>query len=232
MKEWPGNWKHGQWLQYKGWKRGSLFFGVGEQKDKRHLIISSSGSESNGLAGFVKHWKGLYCTRIDVQRTIERPKHMSLRRIRKATGKANTTIIQSPDNDTLYIGSRTSDIFTRLYEKPLDTMYLRLEFELKGKRARAAWQAISHGKTPSHIFSHYLDASALPDTVGRWFAKPDDDLTFAADKAQVVLDASKKLAWIWSLDQAMERAMNDHEIGVQVREIVRMWNEIADRLDE
>lgn len=232
MGTWSKDWKTAKWLQYSGWRSGELFIGAGEQKRKRHLVISCSGSASNSLAAFLFNDLDFYCTRIDVQRTIERPKHVKLRRIRKATKSMNTTIIQSPENDTLYIGSRTSDLFTRLYEKQLDTMFLRLEFELKGKRARAAWGAIVHGKTPSHIFAHYLDKSKLPNVAKTWFSEPDDDLSYEATKEQEQHSAKKKLAWLRSLDESVERAMGDHEIGIEVRAIVRMWAEVADKLDE
>ena len=126
MKQWPGGWKPSRWLQYKGWRREELFFGIGEQAGKRHFVTSASGVGSIDLAEFTRSWQGLYCTRIDVQRTIVRPKHAELRRIRTATRSENTTLIQSKENDTLYVGSRASDVFTRLYEKQLDTMWLLL----------------------------------------------------------------------------------------------------------
>lgn len=232
MGTWSKDWKPAKWLQYSGWRSGQLFIGAGEQKRKRHMVISCSGADSNNLAAFMFNDLDFYCTRIDVQRTIEKPEHAQLRRIRKATKSANTTIIQSPENDTLYIGSRTSDLFTRLYEKPLDTMFLRLEFELKGKRARSAWGAMIHGKTPSHVFSHYLDKSKLPNVVKAWFSEPEDDLTYEAIHEEIKDSAKKKLAWIRSLDESMEHAMADHDIGEQVRAIVRMWAKFADKLDE
>lgn len=231
MRNWPGGWEPSRWLQYKGWRREAIFLGVGEQAGKRHFVTSASGTASNDLADFVRTWRGLYCTRIDLQRTIVQPKHAQLRRIRVATDCKNTTLIQSRENDTLYIGSRASDLFTRLYEKPLDTMWLRLEFELKGKRSRAAWRAFTEGVTPSQIFAHYLEKSKLPDQAKAWFAEPDDDLTFKADREAVLDDAKKKLTWLRSLDESMELAMGSHEIGEQVKMLVRAWSRFADKLD-
>ncbi len=232
MNEWPGKMKPGRWLQYKGWKTESLFVGVADQEAKRHLVISCSGAASNDLADFVKDWKGMYCTRIDVQRTIEKPKHSSLRRIRKATQTENTTLVQSKDNDTLYVGSRTSDCYTRLYEKPLDETYLRLEFELKGKRARSAWLAMAHGKTASTIFVHYLNKSKLPTRVKEWYTETADKNEDDFEMANVIHSARKKLRWLRSLDACMEKAMNDHEIGEEVRELVQSWASFAGKLDK
>lgn len=231
LKWHPGGWKPGRWLQYKGWKKESYFVGVGEQDGQRHMIVSASGMESNRLAAFMDGYLAFYCTRIDVQRTIKRPKNTSLRRIRKATKTENCTLIQSKENDTLYIGSRASSCFTRLYEKPLGEMYLRLEFELKSKRARAAWSAMVHGKTPSNIFSHYLKKSKIPETVKEWFAEVGDDDTFEADNEAVLHSAKKKLKWLRSLDSSMERAMANHEIGEEVKQLVRSWAKHATYLD-
>lgn len=232
MNGWSEQWKRSKWLQYDGWKLGKLFVGVGEQAKKRHMIMSISGCETHKLAEWMHDELSFYATRLDVQRTIEKPKYSSLRRIRSRIQSKNTTLIESPDNDTLYVGSRTSNCFTRLYEKPLDTMYLRLEFELKGKRARSSWGALVHGRTPSHIFEHYLDKSRLPNTVKAWFSEPGDNLSYEFETEQVVRDAKKKLAWLRSLDESINQAMACHEIGSQVRGLVRMWALEADRLDQ
>ena len=232
MNWYPGDWKPGRWLQYKGWRKESYFVGVGEQAGKRHMVISASGSESNRLTRFMDGHHSFYCTRMDIQRTIEKPKHAQLRRIRNATESKHTTLIQSRENDTLYIGSRGSDLYTRLYEKPLDTMYLRLEFELKGARARAAWGAIVHGKVPAQIFSHYLLKSKLPNKVKLWFTEPDDDDSFDVDRLIVIHAAKKKLKWLQSLDSSIEKAMTDHEIGEEVKTLVRTWATVADKFDK
>ncbi len=232
MNGWSEPWKRAKWLQYDGWKLGKLFVGVGEQSHKRHMIMSISGSETHKLAEWMHDELSFYATRLDVQRTIQRPKHAQLRRIRKSIKDQNTTLIESAENDTLYIGSRTSATFTRLYEKPLDHMYLRLEFELKGKLGRSAWGALVHGKTPSHIFAHYLDKSHLPNAVKSWFSEPQDDLSVEFATEEAVHSAKKKLAWLRSLDDSINQAMACHEIGDQVRAIVRMWAQEADRLDQ
>lgn len=231
MTRWPGTFKQGRWLQYKGWKADSLFVGVGEQGGKQHMVISASGSVANDLARWMDNDKTFYCTRLDVQRTIERPRQASLARIRAQTRTKNSTLIQSKDNDTLYVGSRESDCYTRLYEKILDDVWLRLEFELKGPRARAAWGAMRHGKTPSHIFAHYLRKCKLPDRVKGWYAEAGDEQSLEADRQIVERGDRLKLKWLMSLDGSIERAMASHEIAEQVKELVRAWAKVADDLD-
>lgn len=232
MYDWAGDWQPSRWLQYKGWSCEGVFVGVGEQSKSRHMIISASGSESVGLSAWMLKYRSFYCTRMDLQRTIIKPKHAQLRRIRQRTNTANTTLIESRENDTLYIGSRTSDLFTRLYEKDLDVMYLRLEFELKGSRSRAAWAGMMHGRTPSEIYSYYLKKSSLPCKVKSWFRELDDSNAFKADREIVLQTAKKKLKWLRSLDESIEKAMANHEIGEQVKTLVRSWAAAASTLDE
>lgn len=232
MTRWPGKFRHGRWLQYKGWKCDSLFVGVGEQAGKQHMIISASGSTANDLARWMDNDRTFYCTRLDVQRTIERPRQASLARIRTQTRTKNTTLIQSKDNDTLYIGSRESAFYTRLYEKILDDIWLRLEFELKGSKARSAWGGMLHGKTASHIFAYYLRKSKLPDRVKAWYSEVGDDQSFEADRQIVEHGDRAKLKWLMSLDDAIGKAMTNHEIGEQVKELVRAWAKVAENLDK
>ncbi|GAH53618.1 unnamed protein product, partial [marine sediment metagenome] len=45
-------------------------------------------------------------------------------------------------------------------------------------------------------------------------------------------DIGKTWAWIESLDASMEKNMNNHEIGEQVKTLVRSWAAYADELDK
>ena len=73
MNGWSEQWKRSKWLQYDGWKLGKLFVGVGEQTHRRHMIMSISGSETHKLAEWMHDELSFYATRLDVQRTIEKP---------------------------------------------------------------------------------------------------------------------------------------------------------------
>lgn len=232
MRSWENGWQRGQWLQYKGWKKEALFIGVGEQKQKRHAVLSVSGSLSERLLPSLKSLKGWYCTRLDLQETIQEPDYIRLAEIRDECTTKNTTLIESLDNDTLYLGSRTSEIFTRLYEKPLDTMMLRLEFELKGGRARMAWLAMLEGETADMIFGYYMEDSKLPEDVLALFATVGVESTKKTMQAIHLHEIGKTLKWIQSLDSSMEKNMNNHEIGEQVKTLVRSWAAYADKLDK
>lgn len=226
----PGDWKPGKWLQYHGWKRDAVFIGTGEQRQKRHSIINISGYQSDhNFQNFLK-FETYYATRIDLQITIPKPAGIDLAEVYKDLQKEliKTSLIQSELNDTLYVGARTSPVFTRLYEKPLDQMYLRLEFEFKGKVARGIWLALQADNTVDEIYQHYLNRSKLPDCVTRHFYAVEDGATAFAIRKEIEKSDAKKLAWLQSCDESIRQAMYNHNIGEEVRELVMSWaNEAA-----
>jgi len=228
----PGGWEPAKWLQYKGKRKGSIFFGMGEQKGARHCVINISGFESDE---FVKGWQlsdGWYATRLDVQVTIAEPIYVNLPEIyARINQHVKSSLIQSDLNDTLYVGVRTSDIFTRLYEKPLDIMYLRLEFELKGSRSRAAWRAINTGAEIAEVFKFYLDRSKLPDDIRGLYVMSGVDATERAMNEEIKKDDLNTLKWLMSIDAAVMKALNNHAIGGRVSQIVESWANYSANLD-
>lgn len=79
---------------------------------------------------------------------------------REYTGSAqNTARLQGSDGgNTIYIGSRTSERFVRLYDKAAQTgnngvLWARLEIECKGMVARALAVALCHSANWSAIFN-------------------------------------------------------------------------------
>ena len=230
---WPAHWLPGKWLQYKGWRKEQLFIGHGEQRGERHCLTHISGFLSQRLYPSFAKIPEWYATRIDVQVTIELPEgYNGLRDIRDAVDGAATSLIESENNATLYLGKRSSDIFTRLYEKPImANMFLRLEFELKGARSRAAWLAISDKETPAAIFKYYLSRVGLPVYVQMWFEDVTVEATERAMRDEIESDDKKKLAWLISLEASIREHMSNSNIGHEVKNIVRLWAEYADELD-
>jgi hypothetical protein len=232
MQVWSWDYQPGKWLQYSGHRARQFFMGSGEQQGRRHHVISASGSLAERMRKSLMLFDGLYCTRIDLQMTIEEPTWVDLGQLHKSLGKKMTTLISSEDNDTLYFGSRESDKFARLYEKPLgDRMYLRMEFELKGKMSSGAWMAILGGETVGNVYKRLLMKSILPVKFQALFDNADDTATDRALRAEIDHDNAKTLKWIMSLDGAMRRHMNNHEIGDQVIEIVRSWAMATKEID-
>lgn len=234
MESYPGEWVRGKWLQYTGWRKKGIFVGRGVQGNKAHTILNVSGELSQLWYQNFLSLDGWYCTRIDLQRTIKTPiaEDESLRLVRNECNTKKTSLIESEENDTLYLGSRTSDKFTRLYEKVLDETYLRLEFELKGYRSRATWDALRQKETPDNIYAFYLKRSLLPERIKFEYDKIGDTETEKVMRLQTDHDDGLTLDWIMSLDNSMMKNMGNHAIGEQVKIIVRAWGKYADHLDK
>lgn len=234
MQSWPDDWKQSGWLQYKGWKKEGFFIGHGEQQGKPHAIINVSGSLSQKMLPTLRTLDNWYCTRIDLQITVDGcvMRGYALAYVRDRCKTENTTLIESMDNDTLYIGSRTSDKFTRLYEKIMDgKKYLRLEFELKGQRSRATWKAIANGEAIDKIYKHYVLKSKLPEYAKSWFNAYGVTATQEAMNKEVLTAEKRKLEWLQSLDIPVMKYMNSHIIGDDVKTLIRAWAKHADYLD-
>lgn len=234
MTAWPDGWEQSRWLQYKGWRKESFFIGHGMQQKKSHTIINVSGSLAHRLLETLKTLPEWYCTRIDVQITIKATGDLTeaLAMVRDDCKTENTTLIESKENDTLYLGSRSSDTFLRLYEKYIgDKKYLRLEFELKGARARAAWDAITNGEPVDKVFKYYNKRCKLPDYAKEWFDAYGVTATKEAMNKEVLHESKKKLEWLQSLDAAVMNYMNNHDIADDVKMLIRAWSAHADFLD-
>lgn len=234
MLSWPDNWEQSGWLQYKGWKKEAFFIGHGTQQGKQHTIINVSGALSQKLLPTLITLDGWYATRVDLQITVDASVmgDDNLAIVRDYCQTLNTTLIESRDNDTLYLGSRSSDVFLRLYEKILEgKKYLRLEFELKGQRSRACWTAITNGEPTDKIFKHYNQRSKLPGNVKDWFNAYGVSATQEAMNNEVLHAMRLKLEWLQSLDTSVMKYMNSHEIGDEVKTLIRAWSAHADYLD-
>lgn len=224
MRVWTWDYRPGKWQQYTGHRAKSFFMGTGEQDKRRHHVVHASGSLAERMRKSFMQFDGLYGTRLDLQMTILEPAWVDLAKLHKNLGKKVSTLISSEENDTLYIGSRESDKFARLYEKPLnDRMYLRMEFELKGRMAAGAWNAILAGESVGGIYKRLLIKSKLPIAFKRLFEDSEETATDKALRAEIEHDNQKTLKWIKSLDAAMRRHMGNHEIGDQVIDIIRSW---------
>lgn len=232
MQNWPGDWERGKWLQYAGWRKEEFFIGMGEQDKKRHAIVHASGMLAHKMHSVFMDFENWYCTRIDIQRTVKEPEWVDLPKLHKMLGRKGTSLISSELNDTLYIGSRASDQFTRLYEKMYDEMYLRLEFELKGKRALLAWEAINDGDDCDRVYDYYLGKVKLPQRYIELYKNTEHSATEKAMTKEREHSAENKIIWLTSLDNAIRKAIGDHDIGDRAKVLVYSWAKYADGIDE
>lgn len=233
LAEYKHGWETARWLQYRGWERRGYFLGTGEQNGKRHSVINISGFRADANYKHLLTRDTYYGTRIDLQITIPKPEICNLSNVYKELkGKGHkTSLISSEENDTLYLGARTSDVFIRLYEKPLDIMYLRLEFEFKGKVARNVWRALRTKSTTDEIYQHFLDRCKLPDDIKKHYYKSEAGSTSFAIRKEIEKEDSKKLAWLVSCDSSIRQAMYNHNIGEDVRILLMAWGNEASNVD-
>lgn len=219
-------WKSGRFLQYYGHKLGSMFFGTAKQHDKHHYLIQISG----GMAHTITSDLGLmmtlgdpsfYCTRLDLQKTLDLPEWWNVRDVVDSiktmdTGKTPDTLsfIESTTGETVYVGSRTSDKFIRIYTKSLDRDYLRLEYEIKGSLARSIYSGIyqNGSRSISGVYNTLLVNQRLPQYVKSYYLDPDAqmvDISIPEHQAEM----AKKLQWLVSLEATIRKMLSDHDIG-------------------
>lgn len=232
-KKYP-EWKRKKWMQYKGRKSESgIFHGSGMQKNRRHFIIECSGYASHEFALWIsKHPVAsrldFYCTRIDLQRTQQRPpEEHRLKAYKRLKGKKR--LEQSDTGITLYVGARTSDTYTRIYDKTKDL--LRLEIELKGIRAKKTWMALLDGATLDGIYNFVVKKSRVPDIYALHFWADGAPIAKLPD-VEIATDLTSKLEWMATLDGLAYKLANDHDIGVRAHEIFKRWAEYGQKVDK
>lgn len=149
--------------QYKGvgWDEGVKLVS-GPQGEQTHYMLTASGAVADIVLRWVIGQQGLgiesvNCTRFDVQITLPpvlyRPRLSEIALLYQkgelgqftGRGKPNVSAVVGDETDTLYIGSRSSETFARVYDKkvkPLSEVaqiWERYEVEFKGSRAMDLW---------------------------------------------------------------------------------------------
>lgn len=153
-------------MQYTGQGGEGFFYGIGRQADKTHYMVQLSGAEADEFVSRVLPFFDLElisCSRLDVQYTIERGDYgeklsdvgRTLRGLIKSgsgrRGQAPEVVCFDGDSDftdTLYVGTRRSDRFLRVYDKWVDDRpCIRMEAEYKGDMAAVAFRRYVRGET-------------------------------------------------------------------------------------
>jgi DNA relaxase NicK len=125
----------------------------GEKDDRAMLVVSGSRAQRSILLAR----QGDNATRLDVQITMRVGEENVSKFLRYqatralhggcARGKPAevTEVVKNRKHQTVYIGSRKSDVFVRLYDKFAESKdeshrgCIRMEVEFKGKASRALW---------------------------------------------------------------------------------------------
>lgn len=146
-------------MQYAGMRGDGFFFGAGSQKGTPHYMVRLSGIRSELLFDEIRadmFLRDCNCPRCDLQYTTlakpVRPRtgfyrnviHTYWRGNGKGEGRTpNVKVIMSdkPMDDTVYVGSRTSEKMIRIYDKPIEgEHYVRFEVEYKKDLANLVFQ--------------------------------------------------------------------------------------------
>lgn len=146
-----------QGLGYTGLGAGGISWGTREDTD----IVRASGMWAEHMFDVLRSYRG-NCTRIDLQVTVEleTPKRgvastwYSRLILRGTSSPARSTslIVNSRGGETLYIGSRKSDKFGRLYDKGAEArtadpgQIYRYEVEFKGDAAPIIYRSLTASK--------------------------------------------------------------------------------------
>lgn len=224
-------------MQYSGSATQNLFWGTGVQNGDQHAMLQASGEIADRVLWLANDDR-LRCTRIDLQVTIDLPKGFSSRDLydglvhrdadwdgrRKAI-----SIVQSGDGlDTVYIGSRKSDMLMRIYVKPDAAgyaSYIRFECEYKGDKADGVYKSIVGGThTIANILSFELQRlPALEFGLSTLFWEPLR-ATGKMPSPKTVPGQSDTIDWLLrQVEPAVIRLLHDHEHGGRMETILKRW---------
>lgn len=144
--------KDAQLMQYSGWRFDHGFMGEGVQQERKHHLATVSGRQAHEFARAIARRDACAeyrCTRFDAQVTIGIPEGYNARSFAdwlRANDTRNRKILLYENGDgldTVYIGSKTSDSFTRIYVKVIaGVRHLRYETQRRGEYARQAWSTV------------------------------------------------------------------------------------------
>jgi len=233
----PENGKEAKEQGYTGIRWDGLFYGIGKQRRQAHYIMRASGENSQTVLSRTANID-LSCTRIDLQVTIWLPVKYDARKLYDVLTSTDTvwpgrwliaSIIQSGDGlDTIYVGSRTSDRFVRIYVKPDSTgvaAYLRFEIEMKNSVATKAREMITANYTQIKPIL-LAELNRLPVASSRALSAFHAVLGYdtVKIKPERVHGQNKTIDWInTQVEPAVIRLLLSHEDGDRMLAILERW---------
>lgn len=218
--------KSQKWLQWKGeihsYGEGSIFTGVAEIAKADWVVLRASGEISQDVIVFfydLVERDVLKVTRIDVQMTTNEPKEwgqINLCNRLYATGK-RAQFLGSIDGstgkklETVGVGSRTSETYTRIYQKLTDggNRLLRLEVEYKGDKARAVVRDMKE-TTFSQQLKYHLQSKLRDSKLSAVFANQLDGIIPHNAKPKVQVSSKKKKWLLNTVLPSFEEYINSH----------------------
>jgi len=206
----PKRQRPGHWLQYHGQTSDHSFNGAGDQRGRRHYVLKVSGPEAQVILDHVVRCASdtIHCSRIDLQRTCEIEYDLRVIWTIIRAEARNATVIQSETGDTLYINHRTSEFYVRMYEKELDPVWTRLEFECKRQLAENVLGRLQAGFTLDSVYSALLERSKLPQAIVDHYETASAPVEL---NGKGLKDRERKLEWIANTLSHIGRVAMEHE---------------------
>lgn len=219
-------------MQYQGHVHsipgGTAFLGAAIQKGADHYMLRLSGhaAELNKDWALSQHRQGyIRCTRCDLQITVPMPSDWSqwalLTRLKekgRTTGWIESSV-RGRGSQTVYVGSRTSDRFIRVYVKPAGKSdLLRLEVEYKGDRSNTVIREIARGKgTVTQFLLHELQTTLRDDALSLLYEPSLSGAKPLNVRLKVATSLEKQERWLLSqVLPAFTRHVNDHSSNGRV----------------
>lgn len=224
-----------------------------EKQERAMLQVSGSRAQRSVMLADARD----NCTRIDIQVTLYvgednveewlRMQETSLRNRQRGEGHAadQTTVAKNGRIQTVYSGSRKSDIFFRCYDKYSESGKeeykgcVRMEVELKGKTSKALWRHIAtEGLGTMYLLQTLLYLAekrglqvSCVDLDRQDIILPSKPRTktevtigwFATQVAPSVARISAERGWIAAFAPLFHAALHEHDIHVIMSLLSRTW---------
>jgi len=127
-----------QRLNYNGMQEGKVFVGDSQQNGYFHRMLQVSGKDANLAVPALIHLPDIECTHLDLQVTCEWQDSDIFAIAERLHDEFFVDYRTSNEGDTVYIYSRLSDKFIRIYQKTKHIV--RFEVAYKKPYARAIWE--------------------------------------------------------------------------------------------
>lgn len=223
--------EEGKFLQYRGDWYSHAFHGQGEQNNYQHWLVNVSGELSQtALEWIIKVTDVtlIKCTRIDLQVTVPLPESWDIRHhvdaLRESMWPSRRRKVEFYENEgpggTIYIGSRQSDKFARIYVKFTGSdewpLCLRFEMELKGAVADVVFKTMHvDAASAGMLLRGEFDRFPIVESES-WLsmekALPSDGMPVLMPRN--LPDDHKTIRWlVHKVTPAIKRMLNSHEHG-------------------
>lgn len=212
---------------------------MAEQQGRRHFMLVVSGRDAHDLFPLLPHdlLCKMVCTRLDLQVTVCLPfawnENDIWNRVKDGVGK--TKYVNDIEKTwTVYVGSRRSRLFWRIYTKRYEKVYLRYEVELKRHHAHTVFQTLDRYGADAlvPVYLERLKKLKVTDVA----KEPALELVLNLKNSDMDIDLieEERLAtiagmrtWLDNMSIAFERRLSDHDLGHIMAEYIGQWTRMS-----